>query len=140
MRSHMRGWLISAAVAATVAPAGVAGASGGESASALGLVEVAPIRVPIIDSGRITGDLNLKLMLRPAANASGAHGKGEGDKAPAVRAALVSAALEFARLYASPFRAVDAGQLSAQLTAAAHGADPSVEQVLLIEISAAPTS
>lgn len=109
------------------------GGGGGGSGDGPHLVELEPIQVPIIESDRVSGTLNLKLAL----NAADDQVKGELAAAqPELRAAALGAVLEFARLRASPFRAVDAAELDHELSAALGHAKPGIAKVLIVEVSA----
>lgn len=100
------------------------------------VVDMPMVSVPIIDGGRVEGALQVKLAMNAA-------GPGEVDRVTAALPRLRSAALvtlvEFARLHASPFRAVDNEKLSASLDKALRQAEPAVASVLLLEVSARAT-
>jgi len=111
----------------------MASGGGGGGTEALYLVPMDEIRVPIIDGSRTDGALRLKLVLEAADGAAA-------DKAtaslPVLRSAAVATALEFARLYASPFMPVDASRLTEQMTVALHAQDARISRVLLVEVAA----
>lgn len=116
-----------AALLAVAAPAGAAGGGGGDAA----VVPLGKFRVPIIDAGRVDGDLELDLAVAPA---DGADAEQLGTAQPALRAAVLSALLDFAQLRASPRVAVDAVALAETLDAAAHAADPHAGHILILEV------
>ncbi|MET0309661.1 MAG: hypothetical protein ABW023_13220 [Sphingomonas sp.] len=122
-----------AAVAAPI-PAGTAQASGGSAGSeGLHLVAMDEIIVPIIDADHMAGSLRFKLVLDAG---SDEVAKRVTKDLPILRAATVAAGLEFARLNASGLRAVDAGQLDQDLTAALKAAEPGINRVLIVEVGA----
>lgn len=120
-----------AALIAMAAPAGAAGGGGGDAA----VVPLGKFRVPIIDAGRMDGDLELDLAITPA---DGADAATLGAAEPALRAAMLSALLDFAQLNASPRFAVDAEALAKALDTAAHEADPQAGHVLILEVRTSP--
>lgn len=97
------------------------------------LVPMKEISVPIVDAGRIEGVLRFTLVLR-AQDAAGAILLTNAE--PKLRAAALDAGMEFARLRASPLRAVDAEQLAADMDRALHAADAGVAQALIIRVIA----
>ncbi len=117
-----------AALLAVAAPAGAAGGGGGDAA----VVPLCKFRVPIIDAGRLDGDLELELAITPA---DGVDAGALGTAQPALRAAML---LDFAQLNASPRVAVDAEALAHMLDAAAHAADPQAGHVLILEVRTSP--
>jgi hypothetical protein len=115
---------------------GGAQASGGGGAgdgAGLNLVTMEEVVVPIIEADRLAGNMRFKLVLE-AHNAATAASVTA--KMPELRQATVAAALEFARLNASGLRAVDAGRLDHELTAALKATDPGLARVLIVEIAA----
>ncbi|UUX98970.1 hypothetical protein [Sphingomonas sp. J315] len=124
-----------AALLAVAAPAGAAGGGSGDSS----VVPLGKFRVPIIDAGRLDGNLELDLAITPAEGADPAQ---LGSAQPALRAAMLSALLDFAQLRASPRVAVDAEALAQALNTAAHAADPHAGNVLILEVrtSTAPSA
>lgn len=97
------------------------------------LVEITPIVVPIIGSGRIDGSLRLKLVLSARDDAALARLNAH---LPKLRAASVAGAIEFARLHASTQAPVDAAKLRSMLTTALHTQDAGVADTLIVEVSA----
>ena len=119
-----------------IIPQGVtsaSGAGGGGGADALHLVAMDEIRVPIIDGNRADGALRLKLVLETA---DGAAAEKATASLPVLRSVAVAGALEFARLYASPFMPVDASRLALDMTASLHAQDAGISRVLLVEVAA----
>lgn len=122
------------AAVATPLPVGMAQASGGGAgAEGLHLVAMDEITVPIIDADRVAGSLRFKLVLDAG---TGEVATRVTQSLPMLRAAIVAAGLEFARLNASALRAVDAQQLDHDLTAALKAADPGIARVLIVEVAA----
>ncbi|AJP72224.1 hypothetical protein TS85_11130 [Sphingomonas hengshuiensis] len=109
------------------------GGGGGAGAEGLHLVPMEEITVPVVEFDRVTGALRFKLVLE-AANAEAAAKVT--TELPALRAATVAAALEFARLNVSGLRAVDVAQMDHDLTAAIHASAPGVSRVLIVEVGA----
>lgn len=122
-----------AALLALATPAGASG--GGEGGGGAAVVPLGKFRVPIIDAGRMDGDLQLDLAITPAEGVVPAQLEAV---QPALRAAMLAALLDFAQLEASPRVAVDAASLSHALDAAAHAADPVAGHVLILGVRAAP--
>jgi hypothetical protein len=97
------------------------------------LVEMGPIVVPIVGSGRLDGALRLKLVVSATDAAALARLT---QRLPELRAVSVAGAIEFSRLYASPQTPVNAAQLRSTLTAALHAEDAGVADTLIVEVSA----
>jgi len=114
-------------------PGGGAAAAGDGGVQALHLVDMAPLSLPIVDTGRLEGVLQLKLVLDLADDAAASRAE---DRMPVLRSAALSAGLEFARLHASGLRPVDAVRLDADMTAAMQAADPAITRVLIVEVAA----
>jgi hypothetical protein len=115
-------------------PAMPARASGGGGGGAMNFVTLEEISVPIVEGARADGRLRLKLVLE-AQDAAAAERLLAA--LPLLRATSLSAALEFARLYASPMTPVDVGRLSSDLTAALKKQDAGIARVLIVEVAAA---
>lgn len=104
-----------------------------QSAEALTFVRMKEISVPIIDAGRMDGILHITLVLQA---------RTEGDVIPIrrklaeLRSAGLGAAIEFARLYASPYAPVDVERLSERMSEAMKNAVPEIDKVLIVEVSA----
>lgn len=135
----MRGKRMSAmlglvAAALSPLPAGQAFASGGGGGGeGVHLVTMDSIAVPIVDSDRVAGTLNFKLVLE-------AHDAAAAEKLaaamPTLRMAAIAGGVEFARLDASALRAVNAADLDKTLTAALKTASPEIGRVLIVEVGA----
>lgn len=122
--------LLAAMLSLAVPGAAAASGGGGETPH---LVAMDEIRVPIIEGNRSDGTLRLKLVLQTKTAAGAEHAKA---MLPVLRASSLGAAVEFARLYVSPMRPVDAGRLAADMTAALHAQDADIARVLLVEVIA----
>jgi len=99
------------------------------------LVPMPEISVPIIDGDRLDGAFKVKMVISTA----------DPDAAervtaalPRLRSASLAASLEFARLYASPMRPVDAEMLSRDVTAALQHEEPGIARILIVEVAARP--
>lgn len=134
----MRGKRVSAvlglvAAALSPLPAGQAFASGGGGGEGVHLVTMDEIAVPIVDSDRVAGTLNFKLVLE-------AHDAASAEKLaaamPTLRMAAIAGGVEFARLDASALRAVNAADLDKTLTAALKTASPEIGRVLIVAVGA----
>ncbi len=113
---------------ATVAPAAADGPTPEPH-----LVPMPNLAVPIVDGGRVTGLLNVKLVLS-ASDAAGASAITA--NMARLRSAAVAGSLEFGRLYASPFKPVNSEILAADLTTFLHEQEAAVAQVLIVEVAA----
>lgn len=110
------------------------GAGGGGSGASDGdLVEMEAIAVPIVDGARVQGTLYFRLVLEARDAAAAAQ---LASDLPALRAEALLAGAEFSRLRASPFLAVDARELSAEMTHALRARDDGIARVLLVEVAA----
>ena len=129
----LRNRLVMAASAALLAATGtLAWAAPAEMADPH-LVPMDEISVPIVDGGRVDGAFTVKMVLGTADPAAAERITAA---LPRLRSVSLGAALEFSRLYASPFRPVDAEHLSRDLTEALHGADAGISRVLIVEVAA----
>lgn len=128
---------LSAALCLALAPLAGAGASGdaptAEADEPPVFVPIEGLQVPIIEAGAMSGRLRLEIVLQGASNAVLPDLRRE---LPRFRERALSAALEYARLHASPYAAVDAAQLSATLEAALK--DPVLKRVLIVRVRAEP--
>jgi hypothetical protein len=97
------------------------------------MVEMAEIRVPIIDAGRLDGILRIKIVLQAQNKTAAARLPA---RMPELNAAGLSAAIEFARLYASPFSPVDVEKLVEALTPSLQRAAPGIAKIYIVHISA----
>ncbi|MGN6374402.1 MAG: hypothetical protein ACTHMG_02490 [Sphingomonas sp.] len=127
-----RSWIPLALPGLSLATA-AAPANGAEAASSIAppLVAAAPLDVPIVDAGAVIGRLTFTASFELADPAAAAMATAQ---APQLRAATLAAALDFARLHASPYLPVDAQLLSDGLTRAARAVNPGVRRVLIIEV------
>lgn len=91
------------------------------------------ISVPIIDAGRIDGMLRVSIVLE-ARDTAGAASLAR--KMPELRAAGLGAAIEFARLHASPFTPVNVHKLAGTLEPALRGVDGTIARILIVKVSA----
>jgi len=97
------------------------------------LVSMDTLAVPIIDGGRVTGLLNVKLVL--SADDAGGAGAITANMAR-LRSAALAGTLEFGRLYASPFKPVNSEVLAEDLTSLLHAEEAAVAKVLIVEVAA----
>lgn len=122
------------AIAGSGLLAGPALAAGGGGADGHALVPMEEIAVPILDGARLEGVLRFTLVLRAHdAQAAASIGK----QLARLRAAALVAGLDFARMRASPYRAVDVAQLARSLDSALKQADPGVDKALIVRVGAA---
>jgi hypothetical protein len=97
------------------------------------VVDMATVEVPIVDGDKIQGLLRVKL----AMNAVDPAGMDTVTASlPRLRATALVTMVEFARLYASPFRVIDNARLSQSLNDALRREEPKVANVLLLEVAA----
>lgn len=96
-------------------------------------VVMEPIDAPIIDSGRIDGVLHLSLAVKTKSAENAAELT---KRMPELRAASLAAAIEFARLHASPYAPVNVARLSAMMAAPIKRLDRGIEKVLIVKVSA----
>jgi hypothetical protein len=99
------------------------------------LVTMLPISVPIIDGDRLDGSFRLNTVLDATDEAAAERVTAA---LPRLRSATLAAALEFARLHASPMRPVDAEMLSQNLTRALQHEEPGIERALVVEVATHP--
>ena len=114
-------------------PSQAAGGGGGEE-GAPALVPMEEIAVPILDGARLEGILRFTLVLRAHDDVAAADITRQIVR---LRSAALVAGLDFARMRASPYRAVDVAQLAIALDAALKKAEPGVEQALIVRVGAA---
>ncbi len=96
-------------------------------------VVMEPIDAPIVDSGRIDGVLHLSITVK----AKSAENAAElAKRMPELRAASLAAAIEFARLHASPYTPVNVARLSAMVAPPLKRLDKGIEKVLIVKVSA----
>ncbi|HUD95462.1 hypothetical protein [Sphingobium sp.] len=125
----------SALTASAVLAASIAIAAPGHAAEVQGtdFVTMDEISVPIVDASRVEGVLRVSIVLQMR-DADGATRLAQ--RMPELRAAGLSAAVEFARLHASPFTPVDARKLAAAMTPALSRVDAGIAKVLIVRLSA----
>ena len=118
-----------------VAAAAVTAAAPGHAQElpAAPFVAMGEISVPIVDAGRIDGVLRVSIVLE-ARDAAGASRLAR--KMPELRAAGLGAAIEFARLHASPFTPVNVHKLAGTLEPALRGVDGTIARILIVKVSA----
>ena len=121
---------VSAFAAMSLAGATPVHAQGTQAATFVAMEEIA---VPIVDAGRIDGVLRISIVVEGRDTAGPAS---LARKMPELRAAGLSAAIEFARLHASPFTPVDVRRLSGTLAPALRGVDGTIARVLIVKVSA----
>lgn len=97
------------------------------------LVKLDQIDAPIVDAGRIGGVLHLTLVVETRSSATAAA---LAKRMPELRSASLAAAIEFARLRASPFTAVDVERLQQTLIPALKRVDPGIARVLIVRATA----
>ena len=97
------------------------------------LLHLTDMSVPIVDAGRMDGVLRLSIVLQTdnqqAADALTA-------KMPEIQAETLSAASEFARLYASPYAPVDVERLIAELNPALNRQGTGIRKILITHVVA----
>lgn len=116
-----------------MAPLLCAAPSHAQQVKAENFVAMNEISVPIVDAGRIDGVLRVSITLQAQDATSAAR---LAQRMPDLRTAGLNALIEFARLHASPFKAVDVHKLSAALTPALSKIDPAIQTVLIVSASA----
>ena len=132
--SSTRAFPIWQAVEEGVPEAGAGAAAGGGAGGAPALVPMEEIAVPILDGARLEGILRFTLVLRAHDEEAAAN---IGKQLMRLRSAALAAGLDFARIRASPYRAVDVAQLAQSLDSALKQADSGVQQALIIRVGAA---
>ena len=96
-------------------------------------VAMQEISVPIVDARRMGGVLRGSVVLEARDAASAAS---LAQRMPELRAAGLGAAIEFARLHASPFAPVNVRKLSDTLAPALHSVEPGIARILIVKVSA----
>lgn len=115
-----------------IGPAEASG--GGNKGGGESLVPMDEIAVPIIDGAHMEGVLRFTLVLRAHDPAAATR---LGATIAKLRSIAMIAGMDFARLRASPYSAVDVGHLVLTLDKALKAADPGVEQALVVRVGAA---
>lgn len=120
--------LVMGVLLCVASPARAAGGGGktGEGA----FLSINPISVPIIESGRITGQFRVVLKLVPQTPEDGAVLSAH---QPAIQSILLSAANEYARLNVSTYRPVNVKTLRKLLLDAVRKPGHKVKDVLVID-------
>ncbi|TDW65275.1 hypothetical protein EDF57_103458 [Novosphingobium sp. PhB55] len=96
-------------------------------------VVMEPIDAPIVDSGRLDGVLHVSITVKTKSAANAAE---LAKRMPELRAASLAAAIEFARLHASPYTPVNVARLSAMMAPPIKRLDKGIEKVLIVKVSA----
>lgn len=109
-------------------------AEGGDKAGNPMMVPMDEIVVPIIDGVHMEGILRFTLVLRAQDVATATRLTGSIAR---LRSVAMIAGMDFARLRASPYSAVDVSRLVRSLDRALKAADPGVEQALIVRVGAA---
>ncbi|GGB74462.1 hypothetical protein [Blastomonas aquatica] len=137
--------LLASALLATLPLSKAAGADDGQVAGKTGaqtsgelstpgeLIPMEQIDLPIIDGARVQGTLHFKLVLE--ADQAGASETLSANM-PVLRSEALAVGAEFARLSASPFVAIDARRLAAELAQALQSRQAGIARVLLVEVTA----
>ena len=128
--------ILGGALLASMPLKGAVGAGGGDEKAYGELIAMNPIAVPIIDGARMQGTLHFRLVLEANDDATAEL---LASDMPGLRAEALAAGAEFSRLRASPFLAVDAQQLSVEMTEALRAREHGISRVLLVEVSARPS-
>lgn len=98
------------------------------------MVPMDEIAVPIIDGAHMEGILRFTLVLRAQDSAAAARLTTSIAK---LRSVAMIAGMDFARLRASPYNAVDVRSLIQSLDRALKAADPGISQALIVRVGAA---
>lgn len=98
------------------------------------MVPMDEIAVPIIDGAHMGGILRFTLVLRAHDSTAATRLTGSMVK---LRSVAMIAGLDFARLRASPYSAVDVWSLLTSLDKALKSADPGIAQALIVRVGAA---
>lgn len=125
--------LLGCALAAAAPITSSANAEDTEEATGGEFVEMDGIAVPIIDGARVEGTLYFRIVLEARDSAAA---ESLSSNLAALRTEALAAGAEFSRLRASPFLAVDAHRLSADLTESLRAREAGITRVLLVEVTA----
>ena len=128
-----KNFLFAGALLAALPLSAATGEDGGAVPGPAELVSMEAIALPIVDGARLQGTLHFQLVLEVE---TGPSSDDLSANMPALRAEALAAGAEFARLSASPFIAIDAQRLSADLTLALRERQAGIARVLLVEVSA----
>lgn len=128
--------LLGGALLASIPLQGAVGAGGAGEAGDGELVTMEAIAVPIVDGAKLQGTLQFRLVLEAS---DGAAAERLAGNMPGLRTEALATGAEFSRLRASPFLAVDAQRLSAEMTEALRARERGIARVLLVEVAARPS-
>lgn len=128
----MKRFAVCAALLGLAAPANSSTPERAETGNEV-FLPISNISVPIVDAGRMDGVLRLSIVLQTDNQKAADHLRA---KMPQLRADGLSAAAEFARLYASPYSPVDVARLSSELLPALGGEGSGVHKILIVHVSA----
>lgn len=98
------------------------------------MVPMDEIAVPIIDGAHIEGILRFTLVLRAQDSVAATR---LATSIAKLRSVAMIAGMDFARLRASPYSAVDVRSLIQSLDRALKAADPGISQALIVRVGAA---
>lgn len=125
--------LLSSAIAAT--PAAATGKSSDTKGAGPEFLPIPEITAPIFGESRIEGALSVTLVVQATDARAAAALK---NQLPQLRTQALIATLEFSRLYASGYSAVDARRFSTMLNAALRPGHPQIARVLIVKLGAVP--
>lgn len=110
-------------------PAAAQAAEGGEGS----LIAVRPLGAPIIENGRVNGQVRVVLRIVPQSETAGIE---ISAKVQAWQAKLMTALNEFARLNVSVYRPVDTVKLKAALLAALNEDGAGAKDIIILDVVA----
>lgn len=105
----------------------------GAEEAAGSLLSPRPLAAPIIENGRIGGQLRVSVKLIPE---SASDAEEISARLPALQSALVAAVSEFARLNVSVFKPVNASRLRSYLVSQVRAKGFKVKDVLIMDVVA----
>jgi hypothetical protein len=108
-------------------------ASAAESSEAGGMIAFKPLGAPIIENGRVSGQLRVVMKVVPQSEEDAVEIAG---RAHAWQSKLLASLNEFARLNVSIYRPVDASKLKAALLNSLREGGAKAKDVLLIDVVA----
>ena len=97
------------------------------------LVTISDIVVPVIDAERMNGRLSFDIVIA-ATDADAATRLA--TRVARLRSTTIESGLEFSRLYVSGLRPVDAQLLAGDLTKSLRAANPDIDRVLVVKVTA----
>lgn len=137
MEKIMKRFALFAALLCLAAPAtGTAPTSPAQQATVVStksFVTLPEIRAPIVDAGQLDGVLRVSIVLQAQDEAAAAR---LSARLPELNADSLSAAIEFARLYATPFTPVDVEKLISILGPSLTQSDKDISQILVVKVTA----